>query len=253
MTCENEPENSLNTDEFCDDSSIIEYDDSIDYEGTFLEQDEDIEVEQEVIEESVIQEEYHAEDIPKQKEKLQFMQTDDGRYKCLTCDNTFKTKDILRRHSVRHTKGKNFKCLMCPREFFFQRDLNFHNQKSHNSSEKFLCEFCNHEYSSKSALTKHLLIHEDIRQFECKECGKKFRTKFTLNNHELTHTQIKPFECKVDGCSQKFTQKNILIRHMSSSHKMNFYNCEYCKNESFEKHKDLRNHWTSCQSFLNLR
>jgi len=243
-----------NENDLIDDYNIIEYDDNIGYEDTLIEELES--EEQEIIEESVIQEEYEysskieAYDMPKQKIKIQFEKMDDGRYKCLECDNTFKTKDILRRHSVRHSNGRNFKCNLCPRAFFFQRDLNFH-LKCHQVSEKFLCEHCHNEYSSKSALKKHLLIHSDIRLFECKLCEKKFRTKFALTNHMLIHTKIKPFECS--QCHQNFTQKNILIRHMISSHKMNFYECEYCRSEKFEKHKDLKCHWSNCQAFLAMR
>ena len=88
---------------------------------------------------------------------------------------------------VRHTGIKDWQCNMCPRSFYFQRDLKAHLMQ-HEGIKKFQCTLCTSTFSTSSALKKHGKIHSDERNFECDKCSLRFRNKGVLEVHYRTHT-----------------------------------------------------------------
>lgn len=88
---------------------------------------------------------------------------------------------------VRHTGIKDWQCNMCPRSFYFQRDLKAHFMQ-HEGIKKFRCTLCTSTFSTSSALKKHGKIHSDERNFECDKCSLRFRNKGVLEVHYRTHT-----------------------------------------------------------------
>ena len=88
---------------------------------------------------------------------------------------------------VRHTGIKDWQCNMCPRSFYFQRDLKAHLMQ-HEGTKKFQCPLCTSTFSTSSALKKHGKIHSDERNFECDKCSLRFRNKGVLEVHYRTHT-----------------------------------------------------------------
>lgn len=184
--------------------------------------------------------------------------TSDNKYQCKLCESVYKTKDNLRRHLIRHKTTSKLNCHLCPRQFYFQRDLNFHLKQHIEPQPEYQCEVCFKNYSSNSALKKHIVVHtDDSRPFSCtfEGCMKAFRKKFTLQNHMLTHESgiNKPLNCHIKNCSHSFIQKNELKRHLRTCHGEKFYKCEYCKAESFDRKGELRIHWTKCEDFLSSR
>lgn len=180
---------------------------------------------------------------------------DSYQFECRICNSSFKTKDSLRRHIIRHKTTNKLKCEFCPRQFFFQGELNFHLKQHFDPPPEVKCEICDKTFSSKSALNKHKLLHTDIKSFACSICEKKFRKKFTLKNHLLIHnlSEDKPYKCEIEDCFQSFNQLNVYKRHLKTIHNEKFFKCEYCKAESFDKKDNLRAHWMVCDAFLNSR
>lgn len=184
--------------------------------------------------------------------------TSDNKYQCKLCESSYKTKDNLRRHLIRHKTTSKLNCHYCPRQFCFQRELNFHLKQHLEPQLQYQCQICSKNYSSNSALKKHMVLHTDnSKQFKCtfEGCMKAFRKKFTLQNHMHTHESAmnKPLNCTMKDCIQSFIQKSELKRHMRTCHGEKFYKCEYCKAESFDKKGELRVHWIECEDFLNSR
>lgn len=183
--------------------------------------------------------------------KIHYEKDENGRFICHICRGTYSSRDILSRHLIKHTSSKEFKCSLCPREFYFRRDLNTHLKQHYEPKKKFACphDNCESEFTSSSSLKKHSLTHLDnSRNFKCGDCNLNFKTKGNLKNHYRTHTNEKPFECF--SCGSAFSQKIILHRHMRNIHNLNIYVCEFC-NLSFEKHGGLRDHWKECESLRN--
>lgn len=169
---------------------------------------------------------------------------------CNICGKSFKSKDNLNRHVTKHSGIRDFKCMFCPREFYFQRELNAHFKHQHFEVKKFVCSICDADFTTNASLKKHIaLIHmEEDRKFECDSCKLSFKTKGTLSIHQRTHTKEKPFKCQ--KCLSAFSQKSILQRHMKNIHSEYIYQCNYCV-LTFEKHGQLREHWSECGNLRN--
>lgn len=176
-----------------------------------------------------------------------------GQYRCSICGCFYKNRDSLSRHLVRHKATSKLKCPYCPRQFYFNRDLNFHMKHHIEPTAEYRCEICSKNYSSKSALKKHADLHTNSKKFKCTfdGCSMAFARKFTLENHLRTHDDVRPFKCS--RCNASFIQKNILQRHLKITHNEYFYKCEFCNEKSFEKKAELRVHYTECEEFLLSR
>lgn len=94
----------------------------------------------------------------------------------------------LRRHMMRHTGVRPYKCRVCDRRFG--------------------------DFGSRQ---KHERLHLGIRPYECPQCGKSFTYSYVLTNHLLTHTGEKNFAC--EPCNKKFTKAHHLKYHNKVHHK----------------------------------
>jgi uncharacterized protein YlaI len=74
------------------------------------------------------------------------------------------------------------------------------------------CDFCGKkDFTSRSRLKTHKLIHTEERNFMCQECGASFKTMNCLKNHSRLHNNIF-YNC--DLCSSRFKGKHELRCHM---------------------------------------
>lgn len=174
-------------------------------------------------------------------------------FNCSICGKLYKNRESLNRHTVRHKSKPRLMCSFCPRSFYFARDLNFHLKQHLEPTPEYKCGICSKNYSSPSALKKHMELHTESKKFKCtfKGCSLVFARKFTMQNHLRTHNALdRPFKCTI--CKSAFNQKNILQRHLKTCHGEYFYKCEFCE-KSFEKKFELRVHYTECDDFLKSR
>lgn len=76
----------------------------------------------------------------------------------------------------------------------------------------YQCEFCGKkDFTSRSRLKTHNLIHTDQRNFMCQNCGASFKTMNCLKNHSRLHNNVF-YYC--DLCSSRFKGKHELRCHM---------------------------------------
>jgi hypothetical protein len=74
----------------------------------------------------------------------------------------------------------------------------------------FECTKCEKAYKSRGSLTNHQRMHKGTA-FACDLCEKRFDRKGNFEKHRVAHTFTKAYACDVDGCEQKYTQKNGLL------------------------------------------
>ena len=106
-------------------------------------------------------------------------------HKCESCGKLFSQTGDLKKHiNTIHGEDKDYKYESCGKSFLDEQSLKKHTHTIHDkegmpetqssSVEKFKCEICQHNLSSKRNLKVHIEnIHEGLKRFKCEKCSQK--------------------------------------------------------------------------------
>ena len=140
--------------------------------------------------------------------------------------------------------------------------------KSTGSRAPQKCNVCKTVLSSRGALTKHMITHQEKKPFKCDDCsqsfnqardlkthtmqkhsgqrphvcgicGKGFVHKFYLMEHMTYHTGERKFQCF--HCGKRFQAQNALTKHMKRHTTAKDFACEICA-KTFAVRTDLKSH-----------
>ncbi|XP_061635265.1 zinc finger protein 84-like isoform X2 [Phyllopteryx taeniolatus] len=237
----------------------------------------------------------HSEDIDesfktKKKPKGDTTHRNDKKYiSCCQCEKKFATEDGLRRHKKIHTGQKSFACAVCDQRFNVKANMLRH-EKLHKRPKTFTCSLCRRSFRHRGRLIAHIRAHVDekassssakadgehgdqpdvddvtmdssdtdhgagpgdplktkkkskgdvtrcnnnnSKAFKCSQCEKRFTDGNILSRHMLTHTGEKTFACPV--CREQFSFKGTLTRHMTLHSEEMPYSCSLCSKRFREK------------------
>ncbi|XP_026158460.1 zinc finger protein 14-like [Mastacembelus armatus] len=150
-------------------------------------------------------------------------------YQCTCCIETFKEKEDLEQHCLKHRKFKKerpYSCTRCDYAFSTLMELTEH-MSSHEGEQPLNCPICGRTFLNKNKLDKHLSIHTGERPHLCSICGNGFPSAASLKLHIHIHTDEKPFQCS--QCSKSFRSSSGLRLHSRQHMEVRpTYKCPEC-------------------------
>ncbi|KAM9344207.1 uncharacterized protein KZ484_016573 isoform 1-T2 [Pholidichthys leucotaenia] len=172
------------------------------------------------------------------KMKHERIHTDEKRFSCEICGQSFNNGGNLKIHMRIHTGEKPFSCVTCGQSFTECGNLKTH-MRIHTGEKPFSCETCGKSFKRRDHLKVHIRYHTGEKPFSCTTCGQRFTEYGNLKNHMRIHTGEKPFSCET--CGQRFNQRSNLKKHMNIHTGEKPFSCETC-GQSFNQCSNLKKH-----------
>ena len=159
-------------------------------------------------------------------------------YPCGNCSETYETETALEDHRYNvHTEDRRFKCETCNISFRKAHGLTSHNNRKHST---FVCNICDKSFSYRSRFEEHQRVHTGERPFVCDfpDCGLTFTSAQYLKYHKTKHEN--PITC--ESCDKVFSCPINLRKHVSMYHRKEYkFRCEICNQGMYNKSK-LKRH-----------
>ena len=104
------------------------------------------------------------------------------KYKCSTCNRTFRQKAHLNSHMLTHTGEKKIQCNYCDKQFARQSDCKIH-EYQHTKERMYTCDVCKKVFFKTQTFKRHQKVHTGERNYMCNKCFKGFHTKYHRDRH----------------------------------------------------------------------
>lgn len=168
---------------------------------------------------------------------------DQEQYICSTCKLHFDRQGDYKRHMIKHSNLRPYKCEICDKAFKRSSEVSNHTQ-IHRGIE-YACEVCGFTTINKFSLRMHhRRVHQRDFRYRCDQCDKGFMSNYDLEDHKASHLGRKTFICEF--CGNAYSQKSYLVAHKRVIHRIQKsapkeFQCNIC-NKSFATEQNLRNH-----------
>ena len=179
---------------------------------------------------------------------------------CTVCGQQFGLEERLKIHFKSVHEGIKYYCDQCDYQSKTKQGMKVHSKYKHSLGAKFVCSFCELEFSERIQLDAHreeahsnLMDPKKIKPRKkkdhiCKICGEKFNCKQSKLVHKWkVHDGIRQ-KCEYDNCDYRTYQKTVLNDHINTIHLKTIEKCSLCdfktttksyvKNHMRRKHAD---------------
>ncbi|KAG0476403.1 hypothetical protein HPP92_012820 [Vanilla planifolia] len=134
------------------------------------------------------------------------------------CEKTFKYLSKLKKHETSHAKQEYLEIICgeqgCTKLFINRESLRAHIESCHKYVK---CEVCETRQLKKN-IKQHQRTHEHVAKPKLKcsfeGCEHTYSRKSNLKKHvKAIHEKLRPFACRTSGCHQKFHYKHVRDAH----------------------------------------
>ncbi|XP_076438244.1 uncharacterized protein LOC143277343 [Babylonia areolata] len=170
-------------------------------------------------------------------------------YHCDQCPMSFKRKQNLKTHKLRHGERRHA-CDICGRRFFTAFETVGHKRKAHRPKalpDPCVCQYCDERFATALLCKEHAHCHTGERPYTCNQCPMAFKRKRVLTIHKMRHGEP-TLAC--DFCGRRFTTADDRRSHLKRVHGPKPddrpvcgkpFRCDQCPKAFASKHL-LKNH-----------
>ena len=173
-----------------------------------------------------------------------YLAMNDLEFKCDICENQYKNKYSLQRHTnlIHASDEKVYKCNLCEFQSIHIYSLSRHRKtqctkkNAHVMNDnKFICQVsnCSKRFNTKNSLRGHTRYSHKLVEFKCPECEKTFTTNQTLQQHMKAAHENKKYPC--NQCDYQASYVGNLRKHINTMHIGVKYPCSVCSYRATEK------------------
>lgn len=119
----------------------------------------------------------------------------------------------------------DFFCQFCRKDFSSKSALSEH-MLIHSGEQPYTCDICGKKFNKKGNLMRHMNVHGGEKKHSCGICGKGYNHACSLKDHMKRHTGEKPHECHI--CQKRFAEKCNLKRHVEWHSGLKPHTCKIC-------------------------
>ena len=119
----------------------------------------------------------------------------------------------------------DFFCQFCRKDFSSKSALSEH-MLIHSGEQPYTCDICGKKFNKKGNLMRHMNVHGGEKKHSCGICGKGYNHACSLKDHMKRHTGEKPHECHI--CQKRFAEKCNLKRHVEWHSGLKPHTCNIC-------------------------
>ena len=160
-------------------------------------------------------------------------------WKCGQCKVVYESGPQLLEH-LDLIKRAKIKCIPCHLVFDDRKDLIAHRRKDH-PAELFKLKFEPEGdiIDEPEPIDEKVYLPNALGEYVCDFCDRAFTDKDMLMKHLSCHIEEKPHECL--ECGKKFTKANQLREHKKRHFEEGNFQCNFCNKKFFSPNK-LREH-----------
>ena len=134
-------------------------------------------------------------------------------FNCELCNFTGLSEGSLKQHMPKHQRQAGYKCLDCEEIFRSKKALCDHSVQLH---EGMKCTDCDRRFKSCISISAHHNVEHKGKCWPCEVCGFKCKAKAQLRTHMNIHLGLKPHVC--DQCGAAFADPSALNTHIKRLH-----------------------------------
>ena len=167
----------------------------------------------EKMEEEMVLPDHLAEQAPQERRRK--VVSVNGKYECVPCQKTFKSRRGLDYHKQSVHQGVKYACDQCDYQATHPWNLTTHIQSKHEGI-KYACDQCDYQASRQDHLTVHIQSKHKGVKFSCDQCDYQASRQGNLTVHiQSKHEDVK-YAC--DQCNYQTAYQGELMRHIKKKH-----------------------------------